>query len=139
MAPHELGHGREPGEGRPLVPLDHLHRDVVLQDAALGAEEVAQHHPARQGPAEDLRQLVRPHLRCSLRLDACGQLLRQLGEPGMDLVLGDEDPLEVGPHVGSVHGALSLSCRRRSVVSLVNRTGRGDGHPGARFPASPRR
>ena len=39
----EVGHCLQPAQGGPFVPLGHLNRDVVFQDAALRPEQVAQY------------------------------------------------------------------------------------------------
>ena len=91
----------------------------VLEDAhdagGLGARAVGRHrHPVHRGGAGQRPGQVGHHhdraledadqqqvLAVVVGLDLGGQLV----EPGVDLLLGDQDLLEVGSHVGSVHGS----------------------------------
>lgn len=77
MVSHEFSHGREPAEGGPLVPLDRLDRDIVLQDAALRAEEAAQRRLLR--PSRPTAPVDR--LRRAYRSDLSGEVKRRQTPP----------------------------------------------------------
>jgi hypothetical protein len=87
----------------------------VLQDAALSAEEIAQHHAAGQRPAEDLGDRGRALGHRQALADAGRQLAGQLGQPlPQEAVQQFEQHrlagLEVPQHVrlGQAHPAAEL-------------------------------